>query len=580
MRKNSIEKIVVFVVMGLFFGMSVISSSVNIVEKSPNQHNRLKQADVNIKQTSNQDIDFFDNSQGLLSCDHLAIIADNDSLYEFPLNDPSDLTCICYGEYILSHGGTWANNSRILTCEHYTGALYEIYPDTCEINCIGGGGQGILDTAYDPTTGKLYGGWATGSSGGLLEIDPETGEQTYIGDYVNSNWIIGLAFDAEGTLYGWDISPDWLYLIDLETGEATPIGPLGINIGWAPGDFCMEDDILYLAIGILDGFYLYECDKNSGECTLVGQFGENITINYLVIPFEDNNNILPIAEFNWTPTLPEPGEIIIFNASESNDPDGYIKLYEWDWDNDGIFDEKNYSSPIATHIFKEKGYYPVTLRVKDNNFSSKRITKTVRVGNDPPNPPIIDGQKSGKVGVEYKYTFTLSDPENDPMYLRVDWGDGTPEPWQGPFDSDETVRLSHNWSEKGNYTIRAQVKDIYGNESDWATHDIIIDSEAPYIEITKPQRAIYIRDRRIIPFIVPVIFGDIQIWFSAEDSLSGLNRIELFIDDELKEIFTICPKSWLWNETTPWKYKHVIKLIAYDNVGNYATKKMTVWRFF
>ena len=36
----------------------------------------------------------------------------------------------------------------------------------------------------------------------------------------------------------------------------------------------------------------------------------------------------------------------------------------------------------------------------------------------------------------------------------------------------------------------------------------------------------------------------------------------------------------MWNETTPGEYKHVIKLIAYDNAGNNATKKMSVWKFF
>ncbi|MCK5031707.1 MAG: hypothetical protein KAR64_09590 [Thermoplasmatales archaeon] len=77
-----------------------------------------------------------------------------------------------------------------------------------------------------------------------------------------------------------------------------------------------------------------------------------------------------------------------------------------------------------------------------------------------------------------------------------------------------------------------------------------------------------------------MIIGDIQIWFWAEDSLSGLNRTELFIDNELKETFTTCPKSWLWNETTPLKFRHRLELVAYDNAGNNATKKMTVWRFF
>ena len=72
------------------------------------------------------------------------------------------------------------------------------------------------------------------------------------------------------------------------------------------------------------------------------------------------------------------------------------------------------------------------------------------------------------MGVEYQYNFSLSDPDDDSMYLRVDWENGTPGPWQGPYDSDTTVRLGHTWNEKGTFTIKAKAKDVMGEESPWS----------------------------------------------------------------------------------------------------------------
>jgi hypothetical protein len=91
-----------------------------------------------------------------------------------------------------------------------------------------------------------------------------------------------------------------------------------------------------------------------------------------------------------------------------------------------------------------------------------------------PNTPAITGPTSGKVGIEYEYNFSLSDPDNDLMYLRVNWGNGTPIPWQGPYDSDTTVQLSHAWNQHGNFTIRVQAKDVYDVESNWSEHEVTI----------------------------------------------------------------------------------------------------------
>lgn len=296
----------------------------------------------------------------------------------------------------------------------------------------------------------------------------------------------------------------------------------------------------------------------------------------LMEPWGDN--LFPIAKFTWTPTHPDPEETILFNASQSIDYDGNITLYEWDWDNDGIFDE-NHINPTATHIFDEAGYYPVTLRVTDNDNLTNSKTKTIKVGNLPPQTSNITGPSYGRPGGEYTFCIDVIDPEGDQIYCMWNWGDGDFSDWLGPYSSGENICASHAWSEEGVYEIKVKLKDQYGSESEWSfTHIIIIEAKPPHIEITKPQRAIYIRDRKIIPFIVPVIFGDIQIWFSAEDTISGLNHTELYIDNELKATFNTSPKSWLWDETV--FLKHKIKIVAYDNAGNSAINEIKVWKFF
>ena len=84
----------------------------------------------------------------------------------------------------------------------------------------------------------------------------------------------------------------------------------------------------------------------------------------------------------------------------------------------------------------------------------------------PPNPPIIKGPTSGTVGIAYNYTFLTIDPNGDNLYYDIYWGDGNFEEWFGPFGSGEEVILSHAWSEKGIYTIKARVKNSYG-VSNW-----------------------------------------------------------------------------------------------------------------
>jgi len=147
---------------------------------------------------------------------------------------------------------------------------------------------------------------------------------------------------------------------------------------------------------------------------------------------------------------------------------GGIPPYEYSWDfGDGnTSDEEN---PV--HSYSEQGDYFVNLTVTDseNNISTDTTMAYIR---SPPYAPEVNGPSSGYFGEEYDYNFTTIDPDDDDIWLYIEWGDNSNTGWIGPYNSGEQVVVSHTWSEEGTYTIRAKAKDIFDDESDWGTLEV------------------------------------------------------------------------------------------------------------
>jgi hypothetical protein len=120
----------------------------------------------------------------------------------------------------------------------------------------------------------------------------------------------------------------------------------------------------------------------SGDTALIGaqnddDNGQDSGSAYTFTTGDQNkSNEPPIINLTWTPSNPKPNQTIIFDASPSNDPDGVITLYEWDWNNDGIYEE-SHTNPTATHSWPQADNSSVTLRVTDNENTT--ITKTITV---------------------------------------------------------------------------------------------------------------------------------------------------------------------------------------------------------
>jgi PKD repeat protein len=191
--------------------------------------------------------------------------------------------------------------------------------------------------------------------------------------------------------------------------------------------------------------------------------------------FKSNIGSPPVAKFEVNPPVPLPGELASYRAKDSYDPDGYIVLYEWDWDNDGIYDEYH-TIPTAVHVFDSYGKYQVTLRVTDNKGLNGTKTNTVVIDN-PPLKPLISGPSNGTTWVDYIFTFNGIDPDGDDVYYDYwiwqdfwHYDEGT----IGPFPSGTNGTTSWYYKKTGTYVVEARTKDIYGKASDWSEFYITI----------------------------------------------------------------------------------------------------------
>jgi hypothetical protein len=99
---------------------------------------------------------------------------------------------------------------------------------------------------------------------------------------------------------------------------------------------------------------------------------------------------------------------------------------------------------------------------------------------------------------------------------------------------------------------------------------IIADNTPPTLKITRPLPGIFVMDgQRLLPYPYPVIIGQITIKVDANDMGAGVEKVEIYLDNKLREIRNEVPYEWVWDEASIGFFK--LKAIAYDNVGFNAT---------
>lgn len=99
----------------------------------------------------------------------------------------------------------------------------------------------------------------------------------------------------------------------------------------------------------------------------------------------------------------------------------------------------------------------------------------------PPEKP--EGPTEGYTKKVYEFTTKTDDPEEDQIYYKWDWGDGSISDWFGPYEPGLEVSASHFWNENGTFEIRTKVKNISNEESDWSIPHKINIKNGPFLWI-------------------------------------------------------------------------------------------------
>ena len=56
-----------------------------------------------------------------------------------------------------------------------------------------------------------------------------------------------------------------------------------------------------------------------------------------------------------------------------------------------------------------------------------------------------------------------------------------------------------------------------------------------------------------------------------------MDKVEFYIDNTRKNTDSFAPYNWTWNDLAFGRY--IIETVAYDNVGNYNSDEIIVWKF-
>ncbi|MEF8848778.1 MAG: PKD domain-containing protein, partial [Candidatus Thermoplasmatota archaeon] len=90
--------------------------------------------------------------------------------------------------------------------------------------------------------------------------------------------------------------------------------------------------------------------------------------------------------------------------------------------------------------------------------------------NDPPSTPSEpSGPSAGNVGIEYTFSTSSTEPNEDTIKYGWDWnGDDNVDEWTDLHPSGETAEITHHWDNVGTYDIKVKAKDQFGDESSFS----------------------------------------------------------------------------------------------------------------
>ena len=230
----------------------------------------------------------------------------------------------------------------------------------------------------------------------------------------------------------------------------------------------------------------------------------------------------------------------------------------------------------------------------DGEFDTQSPTwcfTTIEEGheNNPPDAPFNPTPEDNEenVSLDAVLSVTVTDPDEDPMLVSfynasddslIDFVEDIP---SGGAVAINWFGLEYNTT----YCWYAVASDgEFDTQSDtWCFTTVKEgqENEPPTVEITKPEKALYLFNIKIRNFIFrnALIIGKITIEAEAEDD-KGIEKVEFYINGKLMGNDTSDPYTYDWKWSRP-RLFHLfrIKVVAYDYEGATAQDSMKVRKF-
>ncbi|HID25492.1 MAG TPA: PKD domain-containing protein, partial [Thermoplasmata archaeon] len=196
--------------------------------------------------------------------------------------------------------------------------------------------------------------------------------------------------------------------------------------------------------------------------TVTDNKGKPDNTQRIVVVESGENTEHPIANFDYHPVNPKPGDTVEFSDT-STDFDGMITQRLW------VFhDNSTATAENVTFTYTQNGTYPVTLIVMDNDGASDVKQKNVVVYVDDENQP-----------PQANFAYTPASPTVNETIQFIDESmdeDGYIVQWLWDFGDNTTSSASHpthSYNTAGTYTVTLTVVDN-GNKTNFAQQTITV----------------------------------------------------------------------------------------------------------
>ncbi len=195
--------------------------------------------------------------------------------------------------------------------------------------------------------------------------------------------------------------------------------------------------------------------------------------------------LLPVPFFTFSPSEPNMGEVVTFDASASyapGDPEGEIMNYIWDFG-----DEANATGVTATHAYSMPGTYAVKLKVVDDDGLDHTKTETVIVPKSSSTIAISTSPTTVPLGFNTTISGSIS-PARASVIVAIEYTRVEETAWMSlaNVSTSQNGQYSFDWmpTESGIYQIKAS----------WKGDSITLSAESPELSVNVAIQDIAILD--------------------------------------------------------------------------------------